>query len=86
VPALAEVVPNPNSPGIRDHSGVAKPTWPLGALKDAEWSYIRISPIDRLYQMSRHFVWVMPLANLVVFLGVGMCLATITRLWTRPGA
>jgi arylsulfatase A-like enzyme len=40
-PALAEVVPNPNAPGKRDPAGVAKPNWPLGALKDAEWSFIR---------------------------------------------
>ena len=40
-PVLAEVVPHPNAPGNRDTAGVAKPTWPLGALKDTEWSYIR---------------------------------------------
>ena len=40
-PALAEVVPNPNAPGNRDSSGVSQPTWPLGAMNDAEWSYIR---------------------------------------------
>jgi arylsulfatase A-like enzyme len=39
--AFAEVVPNPNAPGNHDSSGVPKPNWPLGALKDAEWSYIR---------------------------------------------
>ena len=38
---LAEVVPNSSAPGNRDSSGLPKPTWPLGALKDAEWSYIR---------------------------------------------
>jgi arylsulfatase A-like enzyme len=40
-PALAEVVPNPNWPENRDSKGAAKPTWPKGALKDGEWSYIR---------------------------------------------
>jgi len=40
-PALAEVVPNPNTPGNRDSSGVPRPTWPLGAMNDTEWSYIR---------------------------------------------
>ncbi len=39
--ALAEVVPNPNTPENRDPSGLPKPTWPLGALKDGDWSYIR---------------------------------------------
>jgi arylsulfatase A-like enzyme len=40
-PALAEVVPNPNAPGNKDDSGVARPTWPLGTIHDTEWSYIR---------------------------------------------
>jgi len=39
--ALAEVVPNLSAQGNRDSSGLPKPTWPLGAMKDAEWSYIR---------------------------------------------
>lgn len=38
---FAEVVPNPNSPENREASGNAKPTWPLGTIHDAEWSYIR---------------------------------------------
>ena len=29
------------APGNRDSSGLPKPTWPLGAPEDAEWSYIR---------------------------------------------
>jgi arylsulfatase A-like enzyme len=41
VPALAEVVPNPNAPDNHDAAGLPRPTVPLGALKDAEWSYIR---------------------------------------------
>jgi arylsulfatase A-like enzyme len=45
-----------------------------------------ISPIDRLYLMSRHFIWITPLANLVIFLGAGLCLAALTRLWPRLGA
>jgi arylsulfatase A-like enzyme len=39
----------------------------------------------RLIEMSRHFVWLTPLSNLLVFLGAGLCLAAITRLWPRPG-
>jgi arylsulfatase A-like enzyme len=39
--ALAEVVPNSNAPNNRDAYGLPKPTWPLGAMKDAVWSYIR---------------------------------------------
>ena len=40
-PALAEVVPNPNQPENRNSAGVPKPTWPLGSLHEAGWSYIR---------------------------------------------
>ena len=27
----------------------------------------------RLYMMTRHFVWLVPLVNLVLFLGCGVC-------------
>ena len=33
--------PEPERPGNRDSAGLPKPTWPLGALNEAEWSYIR---------------------------------------------
>ncbi len=36
---LAEVVPG--DVGYRDSYGLPKKTWPLGALSDGEWSYIR---------------------------------------------
>ena len=36
--------------------------------------------------MSRHFVWLTPLVNLLVFLSVGLCLAGLTRIWPRMGA
>jgi arylsulfatase A-like enzyme len=38
-PALAEVVPN--DPTNLDSSGLPKKAWPLGALIEGEWSYIR---------------------------------------------
>ena len=34
-----------------------------------------IDPTKRLYMMSRHFVWLAPLANLLLFLGLGLFLA-----------
>jgi arylsulfatase A-like enzyme len=37
--ALAEVVPN--DPSNLDSSGLPKRTWPIGALAEGEWSYIR---------------------------------------------
>jgi len=44
-----------------------------------------IDPTTRLYMMSRHFIWLTPLANLLVFLGLGLLLAVVTRLWPRLG-
>ena len=44
-----------------------------------------IDPTRRLYMMSRHFIWLTPLANLLVFLGLGLFLAVVTRLWPRLG-
>jgi arylsulfatase A-like enzyme len=38
---------------------------------------------NHFYQMSRHFVWLVPLTNLAVFLSVGMVLALV--LWYRSG-
>ena len=40
-PALAEVVPDPNAPVSRNSSRLPRSTWPLGALYEGEWSYIR---------------------------------------------
>ena len=44
-----------------------------------------IDPTDRLYLMSRHFVWLMPLANLLLFFGLGLFLAGLTKLRPRLG-
>ena len=44
-----------------------------------------IDPTNRLYLMSRHFVWLMPLANMLLFFGLGLLLAGITKLWPRFG-
>ena len=45
-----------------------------------------IDPTKRLYLITRHFVWLTPLVNLLVFLCLGLCLAGLTRLWPRLGA
>src|SRR5262245_27781590 len=42
-----------------------------------------IDPTDRLYLMSRHFVWLAPLANLLLFSGIGALLAAATGLFPR---
>jgi len=44
-----------------------------------------IDPTKHLYMMSRHFIWLTPLANLLVFLGLGLLLAVVTRRWPRLG-
>jgi len=41
---------------------------------------------NQLYMMSRHFVWLAPLSNLVLFSGMGVLLAVATKLWPRRGA
>ncbi len=40
---------------------------------------------NRLYLMSRHFVWLAPLANLLLFAFVGVLLAAATKLCPRTG-
>jgi arylsulfatase A-like enzyme len=39
-----------------------------------------IHSTGRMYMMSRHFVWLVPLANLLLFVGVGLFLALLTKL------
>lgn len=39
----------------------------------------------RLYQMSRHFVWLIPVANLLIFLLLGVVAAALVRVWPRGG-
>jgi arylsulfatase A-like enzyme len=36
-----------------------------------------------LYGMSRHFVWIVPLANLLFFAGIGVLMSLATRRWPR---
>ena len=45
-----------------------------------------IDPTRRLYLMSKHFVWLTPLASVVLFMGLGLPLAGLTRAWPRLGA
>ncbi len=39
----------------------------------------------RLYMMSRHFVWLAPLANLLLFSSLGLLFALATKFWPRWG-
>jgi arylsulfatase A-like enzyme len=55
-----------------------------GELEVAARAFNRsFSSTNRLYVMTRHFVWVVPLVDLLLFLGMGMILAATTRLWPR---
>jgi arylsulfatase A-like enzyme len=44
-----------------------------------------IDPKNRLYLMSQHFVWLVPLVNMLLFFGLGLALAGITKRWPRLG-
>ena len=44
-----------------------------------------IDPTHRLYVMSRHFIWLTSLANMVLFVGLGLLLAGMTWCWPRFG-
>jgi arylsulfatase A-like enzyme len=44
-----------------------------------------IDPTKHLYLMTRHFVWLTPLVNMLVFLCVGLCLAGLTKISPRLG-
>ena len=41
--------------------------------------------INRLYWMSRHFIWMVPLVNLVIFLVIGLVLSVLVLRWNRNG-
>ena len=44
-----------------------------------------INPTDRLYGVSRHFVWCSPLVYLLLFLVIGVFWAALAWLWPRGG-
>jgi arylsulfatase A-like enzyme len=44
-----------------------------------------IDPTHRIYLMSKHFIWLTPLANMALFFSLGMLLAGITTVWPRLG-
>jgi len=45
--------------------------------------YRNFSATNRMYLMTRHFFWLVPLTYLLLFLGMGLLLALATRLWPR---
>ena len=64
---------------LRVWSGLA-----AGELEVAARAFNRnFSSTNQLYAMTRHFVWVVPLVDLLLFLGVGILLAAATRFSPR---
>jgi arylsulfatase A-like enzyme len=45
-----------------------------------------INPTNRLYMMTRHFVWLAPLSNLLLFSLAGTLLAMVAKRWPQSGA
>ena len=41
--------------------------------------------LNQFYWMSRHFVWLIPLTNLLIFLSLGLGLAVLSHFWPRRG-
>ncbi len=56
-----------------------------GLLEVATKVVFKILPSHRMYSLSRHFIWMAPLANLLLFVGAGSLLALATKFWPRPG-
>ena len=45
----------------------------------------KLLPGHRMYMMSRHFLWMAPLSNLLLFTGLGFVLALAMKFWPRRG-
>ncbi len=84
--------------GAPPSHGVARRLGPFDVLVLSAWcglvsgelevgariAYAAISSTNRLYSMTRHFVWLVPLIDLLLFATFGVLLAFATRLWPRP--
>jgi len=62
--------------------GLAGGLLEVGARVLCRW----IDPTNRLYGLSRHYVWLAPLSTFLFFSGVGLFLALATKVWPRRGA
>jgi len=76
-----------------------QPIGPLRALAMAGWLGLAAGLLEvltrvvctsigwhgRLHQMSRHFVWLVPLSNVLIFLSIGLFLAALVWVWPRFG-
>jgi arylsulfatase A-like enzyme len=76
--------------GLRPHHWLLLSAWcglVAGPIEVAT-IVIRKSLVDlnQFYWISRHFVWLIPLTNLGIFLAVGVLLALLALCWPRLGA
>jgi arylsulfatase A-like enzyme len=56
-----------------------------GLLEVATRVACKVLPGHRMYLMSRHFIWMAPLSNLLFFTVIGLFLALATKFWPRRG-
>lgn len=80
---------NPGASGPRLVTALLLSAWCglVAGLLEVATIVVRKHTIDpnRLYNMSRHFVWLIPLSNLVVFLVIGLLLYLVALAWPRRG-
>jgi len=82
------------------HDPVVPPLGPISILSLSAWCgvvsgllevgtiVVRKQTFDpnRLYGMSRHFAWVIPMTNLCLFLGLGIVFCLVATVWPRRGS
>ena len=85
--ASTRMVPSPK--GLRPHDWLLLSVWcglVVGPI-EVGTIVVRKSLVDlnQFYWISRHFVWLIPLTNLGIFLAVGVALAMMVLCWPRLG-
>jgi arylsulfatase A-like enzyme len=56
-----------------------------GLLEVGTIVFCKILPDHRIIAMNRHFLWMAPLSNLLLFVGIGWLLGLATRFWPHYG-
>src|SRR6478672_4314430 len=83
----------------QDAGSVRRPPRPLGIIALAAWLGLATGIVEvltklacaalgrngRLYLMSRHFVWLIPLVDFLIFFVAGLVLAVVARIVPRIG-
>jgi arylsulfatase A-like enzyme len=88
--AAASTTPDPLAPPLGPISILGLAVWcgVVSGLLEVGTIVLRKLTFDsnRLYGMSRHFVWVIPLTNLALFVGLGIILSFVDVLCPRRGS